>query len=523
MEFSPLTTRPKLFRLLLCLLVVLLGFLTFQNTLGNFFSASDSLTLIQSSRLQSVSDLAPIFSEKMMNGTTFEGIFYRPISILSYQLDYLVWRLNPFGYHLTDLVLHIMVTVMTLLLGLRLTKGDWKISLVAACLFTSHPILVETVPAIARRQDVLETLFLILSFYTYLSTNRTGRFNFPLWSLFFFILALGSKETAVQIPGLVFFHALIYPTGPAGRLIARIKGAILTTAPFLMVTLLYLAWRIHVLGSLGADGANYSPHWILAQFFTNLLYPQDFLYLKDNLGWMAVPGFVLVAMTALGFMLAKSRVSGLGSPGWKLPVLFLIWLILPLMVLIATGNFTHRNLYSSIVPFSLLVGVIIGRGIGLLHLIKVKEELTWKQALTRKYAGTGLLVSTCLLTASLVAYSPLIQDYPQWRQSGLIAQRVLTLLTENLEQFPHNAVINISGLPQVEAAPSSSLIPRAHSVSYLRDYSVQSWLNLQDGDRGLQVVARDPQVLPVNPVEPGVQISQVSPEAVDIKILWNQP
>ena len=523
MELSPLTSRPGLFRTLLCLLVALFAFLAFRNTLDNYFSASDSLPLIQSNQLQSPGDLLPIFSQKMMAGTTFPGVFYRPVSVLSYQLDYLVWQLNPFGYHLTDLILHILVTIMTLLLGLELTRGQWKVSLGAALLFTSHPLLVETVPAIARRQDILEALLLVLSFYAYLKNRQADRSGPPVLSLIFFLLALGTKETAVQLPGLVFFHALFLSGNKTGGLSVRLKSALRTVSPFLVVGLLFLIWRFHVLGGLGEDGSDLSPQLITARFFTGLFYPQDFLHIQNSWGLAAQLGFLVLALSILGLLLASSELFPGPVPGNGLPLLLLAWLAIPLAILIVTGSFAYRSLDSSLIPFSLLVCLVISRSFRTLRERRTIGKQDWRPWAPRNLSSAVLLGTTCLLAASLAIYSPLVRDYPQWRQSGRVAQRLLDLLAENLDRFPPHAVINIEGLPVALASPASSALPRAHSVSFLRDYSIQSWLDLQARDKDLKVVVSGSQVLPVDPRYLDLHIDRVSPGAVDVKIVWPQP
>src|SRR4030095_9619717 len=108
---------------LLACSIVSVGYVAYQDMLGYFFTPTDSPTLIDPGRVRSFRDVLRIFNEPLMNGTTLTNLslFYRPISTLSYSLDYSIWGLNPFGYHLTDLILHILVSLSVFLLLLRLT------------------------------------------------------------------------------------------------------------------------------------------------------------------------------------------------------------------------------------------------------------------------------------------------------------------------------------------------------------------------------------------------------------------
>jgi hypothetical protein len=513
---------PRLARSTAILLAALTAFFTYQGCLQNYFTGSDSLTLIQTGRIYSLADLANVFSERMMNGTTFEGVFFRPVSVLSFQLDYLLWGANPFGYHLTDLLLHILVTVATFQLGLRLTGGKLRTSLLAALLFTSHPLLVETVPAISRRQDVLEALFMILSFQFYLrSRNRPGRGN-KAASLVFFMLALGTKETAILIPGLVFVHALVF-SGLAPALIRRCREALRYVAPYLLGCLVYLVWRFLVLGGLGEDRSQLSFVWITAHYFCGLLYPQNFLSLRSGPQVLAVLLTLVPVLVFLVVTFVKSIRYHRGSPVLELSFLLVVWILLPLPILIATGSFAYRSLYSTVVPFSLLLSVILTRGLVRLGAMWNLRRTSWHPLTAREWFALGMLTATCLLAISLVAFTPLVRDYPQWRQSGVLSQKVLTLLNENLDHFPREAVLNIEGLPRIGPPTTIFSSPGTHSVSYLRDYSIQSWLDLQDQSRGLKVVVRGFREVPQGVFDIELQIDHVTAGAVDLTVVWKQP
>jgi hypothetical protein len=83
---------------------------------------------------------------------------YVPLTLLSFSLDYSIWGLNPFGYHLTNLVLHVANTGLVFVMVLRLVGAMWP-ALVSALLFGVHPLHVESVAWVSERKDVLSTLF----------------------------------------------------------------------------------------------------------------------------------------------------------------------------------------------------------------------------------------------------------------------------------------------------------------------------------------------------------------------------
>ena len=232
---------------LLVLSIVIIGYLTYQDMLGYFFTAQDSTTLIDTGRVRSFRDVLRIFNEPLMNGTTLTklSLFYRPIATLSYSLDYSIWGLNPFGYHLTDLILHILVSLAVFLLLLRLTEGKQAAAWLGAVIFTIHPILVESVPAIPRRHDsYCSAVPARLSAYFLSSTAPAQGAGavYLLISLFCYLLALGAKEIAVIFPALIVGYLVIFSPNRKS-ILARVGGALKSSLPYLVVTPLFLGFQ----------------------------------------------------------------------------------------------------------------------------------------------------------------------------------------------------------------------------------------------------------------------------------------
>ena len=124
----------------------------------------------------------------------------RPVVAVSYVIDKLFWNENPFGFHLTNLLLHLAVVVLFFLCLCR-----WKImkppfAWWSALLFGMHPVLTEVVHVPAFREDVLCTLFMLL--FMFASVRKVPCIWLAVISL---ILALLSKETAVIAPLLLLW------------------------------------------------------------------------------------------------------------------------------------------------------------------------------------------------------------------------------------------------------------------------------------------------------------------------------
>jgi tetratricopeptide (TPR) repeat protein len=149
--------------------------------------------------------------------TTFHAGHYIPLTWLSLGLDYLLWGLNPAGYHLSSLLLHAATALAFYFLALRLLRAAlppattltalrWGAA-VAALVFAVHPLRVESVASATERRDVLSGLFYVLALLCYVKAatapeTAPARLE-PRWyalALACFAAALLSKSIVVTLP-----------------------------------------------------------------------------------------------------------------------------------------------------------------------------------------------------------------------------------------------------------------------------------------------------------------------------------
>ncbi|PIU17772.1 MAG: hypothetical protein COT18_12265, partial [Elusimicrobia bacterium CG08_land_8_20_14_0_20_59_10] len=80
--------------------------------------------------------------------------YYRPLQSVSNAVDFTVWKLNPFGYHLTNLFFHLLNSCLLFLLAGKLGFSR-VVSFIAAALFAANPVVVEQLIVIAGRAEVM--------------------------------------------------------------------------------------------------------------------------------------------------------------------------------------------------------------------------------------------------------------------------------------------------------------------------------------------------------------------------------
>ncbi len=129
--------------------------------------------------------------------------YYRPLVFLSYALDWTTWGLNAAGFHLTNVVLHAVNTMLVYVLARRVS--DARVACVAALLFTLHPVNQEAVLWVSGRFDLLATAWILGSLVLLWSPRA-----WPYWmGVACFGLALLSKESAASVVILAAAHGVL--------------------------------------------------------------------------------------------------------------------------------------------------------------------------------------------------------------------------------------------------------------------------------------------------------------------------
>jgi cytochrome c-type biogenesis protein CcmH/NrfG len=165
--------------------------------------------------------------------TTFHMGHYQPLTWLILGIDYLIWGLNPAGYHLSNLLFHCANAVVLYFVAFRLflladaglaAHKGFLLPLgagFAALLFSLHPLRVESVAWATERRDVVSGLLILLTVLCYLKAKKIGetRLGSRRWmtiSLALYLLSLLSKASGITLP-LVLLVLDVYPLRRLGQ------------------------------------------------------------------------------------------------------------------------------------------------------------------------------------------------------------------------------------------------------------------------------------------------------------------
>ena len=217
---SKATRHKNLIPVLICLALAILTVITFWSLKDcGFINFDDDLYVYENAYVQSGLNGNSIgqafsFSSELVE----KSGNWHPVTWLSLMLDYQIFGLNPLGYHLINLLFHVMNTILLFLIFRRMTKTLWPSAFVAA-LFAIHPLHVESVAWITERKDVLSTFFWMLTMGAYSYYVEHPGFRRYSLVLLFFVLGLMAKPMLVTLP----FVLLLLDYWPLRRFLGKLK------------------------------------------------------------------------------------------------------------------------------------------------------------------------------------------------------------------------------------------------------------------------------------------------------------
>lgn len=230
--------------------IVVITYITFSPSLKNEFTNWDDPTYVTDNPLV-VNNTVPI-NEIF---TTPVSLNYHPVTILSLAWNYQNDKLNPRGYFLTNLIIHLLNTLLVFFFIFLLTKGDVLCAAIVALLFGIHPMHVESVSWISERKDVLYVFFLTAGLITYLKYRESTKIIWYAVTLLLFILSCLSKGMAVVFPLILLLIDYYRQEGTikTNRFAAVVKALKWKSSiPFFVISLVFgvTAFRIQSQGAI---------------------------------------------------------------------------------------------------------------------------------------------------------------------------------------------------------------------------------------------------------------------------------
>lgn len=362
----------------LILVVVLVSLGVYGTALFNDFVYDDILQIVNNNWIKDIRYAPEIFTANTWGFSHGGSNYYRPLLLTGYMLEYYIFGLNPWGFHLVNILLHTAVSVLVFLIVFSLPRervgvpGNHWFPFIAALLFAAHPIHTEAVAWVAGFPDLSFSFFYLLSFYLYTrSTNNPHLLSkYYLLSLASFSLSLLSKEPAVTLPVMLLAY-----DAATGTKSTSWRSFLRRYFPYLVLSALYLILRSYFLGGF----APYKRHGgmtiygyvinvfpLLEQYLQKLALPANL-----NAFYIFQPIQSILQPTGLIALLIVSAYVFAGYLSFKhnrilfLALAFIIVPLLPALYIPGLGEntFAERYLYLPSVGYVMIVSLCISAAI----------------------------------------------------------------------------------------------------------------------------------------------------------------
>jgi tetratricopeptide (TPR) repeat protein len=238
------------------LLLPLLGlaaFVVYSGSLSFEFVWDDWPQIVNNPIIRSWSNLPRAFGSDLWYHMARHQVYYRPLFVAWSMLNFTLFGLRPWGWHLGAVLLHVGAVFAVFWLALRLRLEYWTAAL-AALIFALHPIHIEPVTWISAASDTMVTIFVAIAFVAFLNgrdvelpPNRKKRTVWWIASLALLACALLTKEMAVVFSALVAIYAWLHPATNERSQGRKMLDAAIEAAPYALVTLAYTVARKHAL------------------------------------------------------------------------------------------------------------------------------------------------------------------------------------------------------------------------------------------------------------------------------------
>jgi protein O-mannosyl-transferase len=277
--------------------------------------------------------------------------YYRPLFLVAMIVEYHLFGETPAGYHLTNLVFHILSVILLFLFFIKLNL-EGITSLVLSLLFAVHPAISQAVAWIPGQNDLILMIFLLACMIFSIDFASTRKWYFYVFQMVFFLLAIFTKETAIIIPLLAFFiltSVLKTPWKPAISLVTGWVMVILFW--FFMESFVKQSGNRFPVDEMIGSGLSRFP--AIVQYLGKVIFPVN-LSVHPQINEISLV-WGLLAIAGLGVLVISSR--SYHKPLTIIGVAWFLLFLLPVLVVPKTFSdlvYEHR-LYVPLVGILLLL------------------------------------------------------------------------------------------------------------------------------------------------------------------------
>lgn len=354
------------------LILAAISFLVYFNAIGNQFVFDDESLIQNNESIRGVHYIPGYFTGEEGFHKVI-GRYYRPVVSSTYAIDYSIWGLDPKGFHITNILIHTIATLIlfSLLMHIfgRERRGVYA-SFLGTIIFAVHTIHTEAVTWVSGRTDSIVTLFFFAAFLFFIKYRQENENNnkYLYLTLLMYLFGLLSKEMIITFPVIIFLYDTILGKKSVKEILSKPEPYIwIIGLTFFYLVIRYLALmelpeRESYLYFIGKDGMTVFatmiktiPVYIKLLFIpTQLLYHYNG-YIPDSNSIFETN--VLITLLLILGLLIYAVIIKKQFPIVSFAILFFFVSLLPVMNIIPTMNLmAERFLYMPSLVVSLLAG-----------------------------------------------------------------------------------------------------------------------------------------------------------------------
>jgi len=241
------------------LIIMAFAFILYGNTILHDYALDDSYVITENDYTQKgIGGIGDIFTKDFFSGrydkygkneNIVTGGRYRPLSVVTFAIEYQFFKKSPHISHLINILLYgftciILYRVLQKLFRKYTGGQKWYLSFsfIATILFISHPLHTEVVANIKGRDEIMSLLGSLLTLLTVLKFLESEKLKYLVYSFIFFFLGLLSKENTITFLAVVPLSVYFFTS-------VTIKKNLSAIIPAVIAALLFLGIRQSVLGS----------------------------------------------------------------------------------------------------------------------------------------------------------------------------------------------------------------------------------------------------------------------------------
>lgn len=211
-----------------------------------------------------IKDLAVKNIQTLFNTRTSD--LYIPLVFLSYNIEYHFFKLKPTGYHFTNLILHIINSLLVLWLVWLLSK-NLLITIIISIFFAIHPLHVESVAWITERKDLLYSFFYLIALISYHFYNQRNDKKYYVLAFVCFLFSCFSKAMAITLPAILILYDYFYLQKKSWKII-------INKIPFFIISMIFVivAFKMMNMEERWAINFQYNPLDKIATFCYGLFF-----------------------------------------------------------------------------------------------------------------------------------------------------------------------------------------------------------------------------------------------------------